>query len=92
MADSKQQYLDSELARITNDLSIMSVTYDSKLLTAALLIKAGGMLRSLHAIGLLSTQEVNGMIGIAFADATTPLPEDQKPQIAPLDLSQQRHS
>lgn len=90
--EEKQAHLTATISKINDQLEAMAISYDSKVLAAALLMKSSALLRGLLSVGVCSEQEIMNMFQFSFAEAITPLPADKRPQIAPIDLTQQKIS
>lgn len=66
---------------IHTELNRLFLTFDTKVLAAAMMIRAGQALRACHSAGVWTVDDVRVVVEEATADVYTPLTEDKVPRI-----------
>lgn len=82
----RNEYMANKVEEIQTKIDDMYLTYDSKLLAAVMMVRAGQLLRGLYSIGAASDAEINAMIDEAFKDSTTKLPADKTPRTVAIGM------
>ena len=73
---------DTMSSQIHDELTALTLRYDTKLLAVAMMLRASAALRALHSAGVWQIKDVQDVLDVAMEDIFTPLPVDKVPPVA----------
>jgi hypothetical protein len=78
----KSTYPSSLVDEMNDQLDQLFSTYDTRLLSSLMLVRAGAALRALHSVGAWKVEDVKVIVDDVLSTIYTPLPKSDHPAIA----------
>ena len=73
-----QDFIFDEISR---ELTTLFMTYDTRTLATAMMVRSAKALRALHSTGMWKKEDVRAVVDAALQDIYEPIPKDQLPPV-----------